>query len=85
VYVNDFEISNKLVTNKEYLDFIKAGGYQNFNFWHDEGWSWVNTNNIEAPLYWHKIENDWWYYSSSGLEKVDLDLPVMHISFRLCL
>jgi formylglycine-generating enzyme required for sulfatase activity len=26
VYVNDFEISNKLVTNKEYLDFIKAGG-----------------------------------------------------------
>jgi formylglycine-generating enzyme required for sulfatase activity len=48
VYVNDFEISNKLVTNKEYLDFIKAGGYQNFNFWHDEGWSWVNTNNIEV-------------------------------------
>jgi formylglycine-generating enzyme required for sulfatase activity len=47
---NDFEISNKLVTNKEYLDFITAGGYQNFNFWHDEGWSWVNTNNIEAPI-----------------------------------
>jgi formylglycine-generating enzyme required for sulfatase activity len=32
VYVNDFEISNKLVTNQEYLDFITAGGYQNFNF-----------------------------------------------------
>ena len=81
VYVNDFEISNKLVTNQEYADFIKAGGYQNFNFWHDEGWSWVNTNNITAPLYWYKIENEWWNYSSSGLEKVDLDLPVMHISF----
>jgi formylglycine-generating enzyme required for sulfatase activity len=50
VYVNDFEISNKLVTNKEYLDFIKAGGYQNFNFWHDEGWSWVNTNNIDSVI-----------------------------------
>jgi formylglycine-generating enzyme required for sulfatase activity len=22
----------KLVTNREYLDFITAGGYQNFNF-----------------------------------------------------
>ncbi|WP_016991282.1 ergothioneine biosynthesis protein EgtB [Flavobacterium sp. ACAM 123] len=81
VYVNDFEISNKLVTNREYLDFIIAGGYQNFNFWHDEGWSWVNTNSIVAPLYWYKIESEWWNYSSSGLDKVDLDLPVMHISF----
>jgi formylglycine-generating enzyme required for sulfatase activity len=32
VYVNDFEISNKLVTNKEYLDFIKAGGIKTLNF-----------------------------------------------------
>jgi formylglycine-generating enzyme required for sulfatase activity len=30
VYVNDFEISNKLVTNREYLDFIMAGGIKIF-------------------------------------------------------
>jgi ergothioneine biosynthesis protein EgtB len=81
VYVNDFEISNTLVTNQEYLDFILAGGYKNFNFWHDDGWSWINSNKIEAPLYWYKIDNEWWNYTLNGLEKVVPDLPVMHISF----
>ncbi|MBE0393661.1 ergothioneine biosynthesis protein EgtB [Flavobacterium sp. PL002] len=81
VYVSDFEISNKLVTNREYLEFITAGGYQDFNYWHDEGWSWVNSSKIEAPLYWYKIENEWWNYTLNGLEKVALDLPVMHVSF----
>ncbi|SHM64012.1 ergothioneine biosynthesis protein EgtB [Flavobacterium xanthum] len=81
VYVNDFEISNTLVTNQEYLDFILAGGYKNFNFWHDDGWSWINSNKIEAPLYWYKIHGEWWNYTLNGLEKVVLDLPVMHISF----
>ncbi|MEC5166701.1 ergothioneine biosynthesis protein EgtB [Flavobacterium sp. PL11] len=81
VYVNDFEISGKLVSNRQYLDFILAGGYQNFNFWHDDGWSWINSNKIEAPLYWHKIDNEWWYYTLNGLIKLDLDLPVMHLSF----
>ncbi|NRT15847.1 ergothioneine biosynthesis protein EgtB [Flavobacterium sp. 28A] len=81
VYVSDFEISNKLVTNREYLEFITAGGYQDFNYWHDEGWSWVNSSKIEAPLYWYKIDNEWWNYTLNGLEKVALDLPVMHVSF----
>ncbi|NRS88858.1 ergothioneine biosynthesis protein EgtB [Flavobacterium sp. 7E] len=81
VYVSDFEISNKLVTNREYLEFITAGGYQDFNYWHDEGWSWVNSSKIEAPLYWYKIDNEWWNYTLNGLEKIALDLPVMHVSF----
>jgi len=81
VYVSDFEISAKLVSNRQYLDFIVAGGYQNFNFWHDDGWSWINSNRIETPLYWHKIDSEWWNYTLNGLEKLDLDLPVMHLSF----
>jgi ergothioneine biosynthesis protein EgtB len=81
VYVADFEISNNLVSSKEYLEFIEAGGYKDFNFWHDEGWSWINENNIQAPLYWHKIEGEWWNYTLQGLQKVDLTLPVMHLSF----
>jgi ergothioneine biosynthesis protein EgtB len=81
VFVNDFEISAKLISNRDYLDFILAGGYKNFNFWHDDGWSWLNNKKIEAPLYWHNIDNEWWNYTLNGLEKIVLDLPVMHISF----
>ncbi|RYJ41442.1 ergothioneine biosynthesis protein EgtB [Flavobacterium beibuense] len=81
VYLEAFEISQALVTNAEYLDFINAGGYQNFNYWHDEGWAWVNENHIEAPLYWHKIDNEWHMFTMAGLQKVNPDAIVTHISF----
>ncbi len=81
VYLHSYGISNKLVTNAEYFEFIEAGGYQNFNLWHAEGWDWVNTNQIKAPLYWHLIDDEWHYYSLAGLKKVDANSPVTHISY----
>lgn len=81
VFIPSFEISSNLVTNKEYIKFIEEGGYQNFNFWHDEGWHWANNNKIEAPLYWHKIDGEWYHYDLNGLEKIELDQPVQHISY----
>ena len=81
VYQNAFQISNKLVTNREFLEFITANGYQRFDLWHAEGWDWVNQNNVKAPLYWHNIEGEWYYYSYSGLQKISLDAPITHISY----
>ena len=81
VYLNHFLISKNLITNKEFLEFIKEGGYKNFNFWHADGWEWVISNQISAPLYWHFIENKWYNYSLEGLQLLDLDEPVCHVSF----
>lgn len=81
VYSESFEISNKLVTNAEFIEFIEAGGYQDFNLWHAAGWDWVEKNDIQAPLYWHKANGEWHYYHYNGLEKVDPSLPVMNVSF----
>ena len=81
VYLHPFEISNKLVTNREYMDFISSAGYKKFDLWHAEGWDWVSTSKIEAPLYWHHIDGEWHYYSLKGLQKIDLDAPVTHISY----
>jgi ergothioneine biosynthesis protein EgtB len=68
VYLNQFEISKALVTNGEFLEFIDAGGYKDFNLWLDEGWSWVNENQITAPL-WKKMrlptEAEWEVASAS--------------------
>lgn len=81
VYLNDFEISNELVTNKEFIEFIEDDGYSNFNLWLDEGWSWVQENQIQSPMYWHRINNQWYYYTLSGLQKVNPKAIVGHISF----
>ena len=81
VYLQDFEISKSLVTNAEYLEFISNGGYKNFDYWLDEGWSWVTENKIEAPLYWHKIDGEWHNYTLGGLEKLNPEAILTHISF----
>lgn len=81
VYLHEFEISKALVTNAEYLEFINADGYKNFKYWLDEGWSWVTENKIEAPLYWHKIEGEWFHFTMNGLQKVNPEAVVTHVSF----
>jgi len=81
VYLPHYSISANLVTNHEYLDFINAGGYQDFSYWHAEGWDWVKNNQISAPLYWNKIDGLWHHYTLNGLQKLNFDTPVTHISY----
>ncbi len=81
VYLQPYQISNKLVTNKEFLEFIDAGGYQKFDLWHSEGWEWANQSNSIAPLYWHNIKGQWHHYTLNGLQKIAEDAPITHISY----
>jgi ergothioneine biosynthesis protein EgtB len=81
VYLNDFAISNHLVTNGEYLEFMEAGGYSDFRYWHADGWNWVKENSIKSPLYWHKIDGKWMHYTLGGLQEVDADEELCHINF----
>jgi ergothioneine biosynthesis protein EgtB len=81
VYLNQASISSALVNNKEYLEFIEAGGYSDFRFWHAEGWDWVNKNQVKSPCYWHFIDGQWFRYGLSGLKAIDLDEPLSHVSY----
>jgi len=81
VYLHPYQISNKLVTNLEYLEFIIAHGYEKFDLWHADGWDWVNENKITAPLYWHKIDGKWYNFTLNGLKIIDPDAPITHISY----
>lgn len=81
VYLQDFQIANKLITNGEWLEFINSGGYEDFNLWHAEGWDFIQKNEIKAPLYWHLDKGLWKYYDYTGLAAVDPSLPVLHISY----
>lgn len=81
VYLQPYEIANKLVTNSDYLAFMDAGGYQKFDLWHAEGWDWVNQNDVSSPLYWHQIDGEWHHYTLNGLQKINGNAPVTHISY----
>lgn len=81
VYLHEFEIQNSLVSNSEYIEFIEAGGYEDFNLWLDEGWAWVQNENISSPLYWKKIDKTWHHFTLGGLLPIVGDEILCHVSF----
>jgi ergothioneine biosynthesis protein EgtB len=75
-------IGNRLVTNSEWLQFIDDDAYQNFNWWLDAGWAWVQAEKISAPLYWNKQDqNELFRFSLYGNSPLDLHAPVSNISY----
>jgi ergothioneine biosynthesis protein EgtB len=82
VLVAPFELQNRLVTNGDFLAFIEAGGYRQFQFWLGEGWDLVNREGWLAPLYWSQAaDGQWLRYGPTGLAPLNLAAPVSHISF----
>ena len=83
VLVPPFRLRTVLVTNREYLNFMEDGGYRRFEFWHAEGWDWVNAHRHEAPHYWRREEqgsSQWMHYTLQGMQPVEAYAPVTHIS-----
>ncbi len=80
VYLNDFAIADRMVTNLEFIEFIDAGGYRDFQFWHSDGWEWVNREAVGSPLYWHERDGQWMHFTLGGLRPLSMDAPVCHVS-----
>ncbi len=81
VYLHSYSISNRLVTNREYLSFIEDGGYSNFNYWHADGLEWLQQQKITHPMFWYAIDNEWQQYTLQGLKPLELDAAVTHLSY----
>ena len=82
VLVAPFELQNRLVTNGDFLQFVEAGGYRQFQFWLGEGWDLVSREGWAAPLYWSQTtEGQWLRYGPTGLAPLNLAAPASHISF----
>ena len=80
LYLNDYRLADRLVTNGEYLAFMADGGYHKPELWLSDGWATVKEQGWEAPLYWEERDGDWWQFTLSGLRSVDPNEPVVHVS-----
>ncbi len=76
-----FSLATRPVTNGEYLAFIESGGYTRPEFWLSLGWTTVNEQRWEAPLYWSKRDGKWWNFTLSGMRPIDESEPVTHVSY----
>ena len=80
-YLNPYQIDRYPVTNREFIDFIESGGYQDYRFWLSDGWDLVKEKSWKAPLYWQKIDGDWYKKDFGGLDKVPPNEPVTNVSY----
>ena len=81
VWLEPFELANRPVSNRAYLEFMADGGYRRPELWLADGWGRVQAAGWRAPLYWLTRNGDWWQFSLQGLRELDLDEPVCHLSY----
>jgi ergothioneine biosynthesis protein EgtB len=81
-YNQIYSLASELITNAQWLNFIEDGGYQDAKWWLDAGWSWVQAEQINAPLYWNRdLKNQYWRFSLNGNSPLDTAKPVSNISY----
>ncbi len=86
VYLEPFQLADRLVTALEYLAFLNDNGYTRPELWLSEGWSAMRAAGWQAPLYWRRspaAETGWEVYTLHGFQPLDalLTTPVCHLSF----
>jgi ergothioneine biosynthesis protein EgtB len=79
--LRDSAISDRPVSNAEFVAFIEDDGYRRPELWLSEGWTTAKAANWEAPAYWYQDGKDWRVYTLHGLRRLRLDEPVCHVSF----
>ncbi len=79
VHVRDLLIGRTPVTNADYLEFVRDGGYRRREWWSDDGWAWKERHGIARPGGWTADDAAEWRLS----ERAPLDprRPVVHVSW----
>lgn len=78
VLVQEYSIGSRLITNGEYREFIRDGGYRNSQLWLADGWATINERGWDRPLYWDEgLETE---FTLGGIAEIDAEAPVTHIS-----
>jgi iron(II)-dependent oxidoreductase len=82
VELRPFRIARAPVTNGEYLEFVREGGYQRREWWSEEGWRWREEAGALAPRYWAERDGEWRERRFAGWTSLGDDLPVMHVNWH---
>jgi ergothioneine biosynthesis protein EgtB len=79
--IEPVKISRALVTNGEWIEFIKDGGYSTASLWLSDAWAVVGAESWKAPGYWRERDGKWFRFTLGGLREIDPTEPVSHVSY----
>ncbi|MCP3849099.1 MAG: ergothioneine biosynthesis protein EgtB [Gammaproteobacteria bacterium] len=81
VELAEFHISKTLVSNKEFIAFIDAGGYENPSYWSFGGKKWLKNSQAKHPVYWKQEQGQWLERFFDQWQTVIDEFPVIHVCF----
>jgi len=79
--VGPVKLKRNLVTNAEWLAFMADGGYTTPTLWLMDGFATLGNEGWQAPGHWRHVGDEWQVMTLAGLQPVDLDAPVCHVSY----
>ncbi|WP_183261536.1 ergothioneine biosynthesis protein EgtB [Bradyrhizobium sp. CIR48] len=79
--VGPVRVARNLVTNAEWLAFMRDGGYRRATLWLMDGFAAASKEDWQAPGYWREIDGQWNVMTLAGVKPVDPTAPVCHISY----
>ena len=80
-WVEPFALADRLVTVREARAFLQDGGYDTASLWLSEGWDFVQTHGVVAPLYARVEAGAWIVYGLDGEREAQPDEPVAHLTY----
>jgi ergothioneine biosynthesis protein EgtB len=80
-WVEPFAVADRLVTVREMSAFVQDGGYASPSLWLSEGWDFVRTHDVRAPLYARPEPGAWLVFGLDGEREAQPDEPAAHLSF----
>jgi len=70
------------VTNAEYLEFMRDGGYTRLGLWSDAGRQWLADSKATAPKYWWQADGKWLRRSMDRVAPPEPFAPVIHVCYH---
>jgi len=77
-----FAIDVYPVTNGDYLEFMRDGGYSRESLWSSEGWRWKQEAHLDSPKYWMRDGEDWCMRVMDQVTSVDAQRAVCHVCYH---
>lgn len=74
--VSEFQASQFLVSNQEFLIFMEEGGYHADEYWATEGLEWKTFAKAVHPTFWHKTAESWQLRLMTEMVEMPWDWPV---------
>lgn len=74
--IKDFQASKYLVSNGEFLEFVKEGGYNKPEFFSSEGKEWLDFTQAKYPTFWIKKEDSYFLREINKIVPLPLNYPV---------